>query len=310
MEIVQINNGEFIGEYFVYDNVNEAQSVGIKPKSISNNLEVDDWVVYSDGRVAKILKKYSWNNTLQYTPSYYFRTCLNSFWGTSKYVPSVKSSRVNGKLDLSKITKAKVKFVEDWLFHGYTLEESAKRNLKNYYHHFDTYRTHRRQHAYKMMGHEILNGEWFDKLLSKSRVIRDRYMDIISAFKTVGLDETVVATRVKQIVEDGEDKDAMAAIRWWHEVNDAENNRKGRSIPDALTDANIIPFKSIPEKADSLKGSEIPDVDFEEQLESINNVSVESINIEEIINVTKRTQQDVPTQQVPGNRNSEKSGTG
>jgi len=221
--------GSLKGEYVVYDNPREALESGIsfvKWNAISY-IHVGAWVTYDDGVIAQVLKVYKnkeKNRFFVFTPLNLYDTARKTTSSSFRHYQLGEPD--NLRLDV--IDTEKLKFAEDWLLGGLSIEASVKKNCKKF-----TIRKHQNKdisRSARSYGYFLISGPWFDKLLESNRLIRDRYMSIIGALNDAGVNDAYIAKKLKDAMEGLNVKERINALNQTIEMLQVDEKKHNKPI--------------------------------------------------------------------------------
>lgn len=229
------------GERIVYDSIEEAATSGIKEIKVHNDrsIKVGDWIAYPNGVVAEILHIYL--TPTQKSGWSINKTILNVYRANKGDIPegvwkdAYRLSNSDTRMDV--VDAPKIRFAEDWLIHGKSLASCVTDNLpyqcKKYYKLPDAKISEyqRKEYAY-----HLINGEWFDKLLERNRVLRDRYMNLVGALHDNGINEDWVAKRIKEASESVAAVERINALNKVIDILKSTKNPNGGAVSAAFTD--------------------------------------------------------------------------
>ena len=211
------------GTYTIYEGREDAIAHGIRPENILHwkdySVKIGNWVEYPDGSVTEVVRVYgprtrkekktkSRHGGLSVYKANHITTRLNCYSQTQSTVLSTclpySASTIYTQPETVSI--ARVKFAEDWLLGGLEIGESCKKHL------WRARLGTRNAMPARTYGYMVLTLPWFDKLLKANRLIRDRYMTLVGALGTVGIDEAYVAEKLKEGMESLNVKEKINAL--------------------------------------------------------------------------------------------------
>lgn len=274
----------------VYDSVAEAVADGVDEQRFKRyddlkpqNIQEGDWYVYPDGMVAEIIHVRKIARTGKYpVKSTAYKTILNVFTSYTKVPPSSKWMKSYSNLydavnyDPNSVTPMRIKMVEEWLIGGVDLHVAAVKYLRKEWYFFTNQRgLHSHQagsFTRKAFGYFVVSSPWFDTLLAENRIFKDRYNSLIGAMKSAGIDDTYVAAKLKQYIDQG-GKEGMAALKSVILLLDRERDKtpalpasysiedEKRMIEDRSQKADVIPIPEgeayVPAGASTTEQSEV-----------------------------------------------------
>lgn len=224
MEQTVIPRGKYAGTYPLYDDEDEwKKDYPTSPLYPYNDRDLlaGDWIQYSDGKIAQIQRV---SGTRQ--DAKYVKTTRNVYTTAQRVATSEKGGRLrNPKLDLENIDPQKLKFAEQWLLQGLSLEQSVTNTLSSHLNRRGYSNFQKRKLAYL-----VISGIWFDKLLKDNRLMRERYMSLVGALGDAGINEAYVADKLKTAMEGENVKERMNALNQTIELLEAEASRRKRPI--------------------------------------------------------------------------------
>jgi hypothetical protein len=209
------------GTYPIYDGREDAIAHGISPERIKHwkdySMSIGDYAVYPDGAVAEVIRVYGAKERQDkrnpnWVPNTYkskhITTRLNCYSQSQSTVISTclpyAASTMYTKPET--LSTARVRFAEDWLLGGLAIEASCKKHLWQ-----ARLGTGNGMPA-RTYAYMVLTLPWFDELLKSNRLIRDRYMTLVGALGTVGIDEAYVAEKLKEGIESLNVKEKINAL--------------------------------------------------------------------------------------------------
>jgi hypothetical protein len=214
------------GIFTIYDGKEDAISHGITNIKFwkDSSIKIGDWVEYPDGQISECCKVF--NRRSRRDMGLIISTRLNCFsQNQSDVVSDVLPYRItSAKTKPETITTSRLEFAEDWLLNGKPIDEACRLHL--WQGRINSVRTSPR--SYKTFAYLTLSLPWFDELLKKHRLMRDRYMSLVGALQNAGVDEVYIAEQLKKDMESDNTKLHINAINNAIELLQAEAaKRKG-----------------------------------------------------------------------------------
>jgi hypothetical protein len=208
---IQDKRPQYGGTFTVYDGREDAISHGITNiKSWKDSsIKIGDWVEYPDGNISEVCKVYA--RTKRKDMGLIISTRLNCFSQSQANVVSTvlpyRCSTTKPKPDT--ITTSRLEFAEAWLLQGLSIDKACAKHLWQSTGYDGKPLSGK---SYRTFAYITITLPWFDELLKSNRLIRDRYMTLVGALGTVGIDEAYVAEKLKEGIESLNVKEKINAL--------------------------------------------------------------------------------------------------
>lgn len=216
------------GTFTVYDGKEDAIANGIPAERIKkwkdHSMQIGDWVEYPDGMVSEVIRCYACRN--KSVKAKFVTTRLNCFSQSQSVLSSacVPYSSPTAHARPETISTNRIKFSEGWLLQGMSIEQSCRKFL------WQARMGQKDNYTYRRYAYLVLSLPWFDELLKSNRLIRDRYMSLVGALNSEGVNEAYIASQLKKDIEGDDSKAHINAINKAIDLLEANAPRKRQSI--------------------------------------------------------------------------------
>jgi hypothetical protein len=188
------------GTFPIYDGREDAIAHGIPVERIKHwkdyAIAIGDYAEYPDGCIAEVIRVYGSKRIgeARWHKAKYVTTRLNCYSQsqstvTSKCLPYSSSTTF---LKPETISNNRTKFAEAWLLQSMEIGKACRKHL------WQTRMGNGSDFTFRTYAYITLSLPWFDKLLKSNRLIRDRYMSLVGALDSQGVNETFVAEHIKK----------------------------------------------------------------------------------------------------------------
>jgi hypothetical protein len=233
------------GTFTIYDGKEDAISHGITNIKFwkDSSIKIGDWIEYPDGQISECCKVFQ--QKVRKDQGLLISTRLNTF---SQNQRDVVSTLLPYRISTAKtrpetITTSRLEFAEEWLLNGTAIDKACSKHLWQSKGYNGKELTSR---SYKSFAYLTISLPWFDELLKKNRLIRDRYMTLVGALSNAGVDEAYIAQQLKNDIESANPKLHINAINNAIELLEASAQKKRIPIEASWKVETPIP-KQIPE---------------------------------------------------------------
>ena len=185
------------GTFTIYDGREEAISNGVTNIKFwkDSSIKIGDWIEYPDGKISECCKVYA--HAKRKDMGLIISTRLNCFSQSQADVVSTvlpyRCSTTKPKPDT--ITTSRLEFAEEWLLNGKSIADACRLHLWQSTGYDGKPLSPR---SYKSFAYLTISLPWFDELLKRNRLMRDKYMSLVGALNSEGVDEAYIASQLKK----------------------------------------------------------------------------------------------------------------